>query len=462
MDVLSVSANQLVDRAQRFSAITGLVRSNPEDRFFLVMGKTGSGKSTFIARCTGQDVTVSHGLYSCTSVIDTYSYSLPLAKPYGWARTRRIHLIDTPGFNDTNRSDIETLEILASYLGASYANGVRINGIIFLHPITDNRVSGSSMRTMEMLKMICGWTSYKSMAITSTMWPDRSKSTFNYTSCESELGVDSHSLLEQREAELMTDQRFLGEVVAKGAVVFRHNESGSKDVNPQTLSARRIVARLIAESDSPTYQLEPLRLQREIIDEGKRLGELVSGIAIADDINKSQRDHERQLRELETELRSQHIKADLRHTTELQDLKTEILDKIAKEEEEKRALQKTMGVLHQKERETWVNQIQELDKQFKEKILEREKDLQELKESIHQIQQHMSLSQGSSNDEANFDAHQQIVNSTGEEIAHAKRTRDRLKEVGSIVLKGLASGAGGAITTSVIGAVAGTLLCIVM
>jgi hypothetical protein len=67
MDVLNLSAEQLVDQALRFSAITGLTRSSAEDRFFLVMGKTGSGKSTFIARCTGQDVTVGHGLYSCTS-----------------------------------------------------------------------------------------------------------------------------------------------------------------------------------------------------------------------------------------------------------------------------------------------------------------------------------------------------------------------------------------------------------
>ncbi|CEL10993.1 hypothetical protein ASPCAL14100 [Aspergillus calidoustus] len=73
-----------------------------------------------------------------TSAIDTYSYPLPASKPDGRLRTRRIHVIDTPGFNNTNRSDIETLAVLASYLGASYANGIQINVIIFLHPITNN------------------------------------------------------------------------------------------------------------------------------------------------------------------------------------------------------------------------------------------------------------------------------------------------------------------------------------
>lgn len=68
MDILTTSAQQLIDQACRFSTFTGLTRSQPQDRFFLVMGKTGSGKSTFVARCSGRDVTIGHGLYSCTSL----------------------------------------------------------------------------------------------------------------------------------------------------------------------------------------------------------------------------------------------------------------------------------------------------------------------------------------------------------------------------------------------------------
>jgi hypothetical protein len=101
-----------------------------------------------------------------TSSIDTYSYTLP-------GQNRRIHLIDTPGFNDTNRSDIETLSMLASYLGASYANVVSIHGILIIHPITDNRMSGSTMRNVEMMKKMCGWASYQNLVVAPTMWPPR-------------------------------------------------------------------------------------------------------------------------------------------------------------------------------------------------------------------------------------------------------------------------------------------------
>jgi hypothetical protein len=100
---------------------------------------------------------------TCTGIssIDTFSYTL--------ANNRRIHLIDTPGFNDTNRSDIEALGIIAAYPGASSANGVRIHGIIMLHPTIDNRIGGSSMRNIEMMKKMCGFTLYENVVIAKTM-----------------------------------------------------------------------------------------------------------------------------------------------------------------------------------------------------------------------------------------------------------------------------------------------------
>lgn len=65
MDDLDLAAESLADKVQRFSAFIGVTKPTPRDKFFLVMGMTGSGKSTFVARCTGQAVTVGHGLYSC-------------------------------------------------------------------------------------------------------------------------------------------------------------------------------------------------------------------------------------------------------------------------------------------------------------------------------------------------------------------------------------------------------------
>lgn len=57
-------AEQLTRQVQGFATFTGITRPNPEDRFFLVIGMVGSGKSTFIARCTGQDIPISDSRYS--------------------------------------------------------------------------------------------------------------------------------------------------------------------------------------------------------------------------------------------------------------------------------------------------------------------------------------------------------------------------------------------------------------
>lgn len=67
-----------------------------------------------------------------------------------------------------------------------------------------------------------------------------------------------------------------------------------------------------------------LSLLREIIDEWKTLGETHAGIAVAGDLYKASREHERQLRDLENDLKSRLAKTDAVHAEELRELKAEI------------------------------------------------------------------------------------------------------------------------------------------
>lgn len=117
------SAAHLAEQAELFARLTGITKPMPRDMFFLVMGRTGSGKSTFISRCIGHDIDIGHGLESCKfpcfdrirlslmiCVADTKSIG---AFEYHW-NGRRVFSIDTPGFNNTYRSHAETLKTLAS------------------------------------------------------------------------------------------------------------------------------------------------------------------------------------------------------------------------------------------------------------------------------------------------------------------------------------------------------------
>jgi predicted GTPase len=93
-----------------------------------LMGLTGSGKSTvyvhkfhpmiklahrfdetqFINLISGSDLPESSGLASCTKSV-AFGTTFKLGG-------RNIHLIDTPGFDDTDRNDADILKTIAEFL----------------------------------------------------------------------------------------------------------------------------------------------------------------------------------------------------------------------------------------------------------------------------------------------------------------------------------------------------------
>jgi hypothetical protein len=355
MDSLHLTTDCFIGQTQGISALTGLIKLDTRDRLFLVMGMTGAGKSTFIGECTGNDVTVGHGLYSCTQGIDVFGFT---------TSGRTTYLVDTPGFNDTDRSDTETLEVLASYLGASYANGVRIHGIIYLHPITNNRMAGSGLRNIDMVKAMCGFSSYSSVALATTMWPTSN----NPTERSSLLG---------RETQLAQNGKFFGEFMNKGAKLFRHADNvRAKD------SARNITAHLIQQSDRRTQ--DALRLQREIVDEGKPIGETEAGIIIAQDVYKVRMEGERRLQQLKEDMR-RVAESDAAHRAELRELRAEIQNKIIESENHKQALTRTMHQLHDNEKRYWSNQIRDMDRDFRHQLAKKEEELEYMEESLRRM-----------------------------------------------------------------------------
>ena len=83
---------------------------------------------------------------------------------------RTVHLIDTPGFNDSLRSDGETFQELAYWLAAAHENKLKLSGIVYLHRITDTRLHGSAHRALEMFKAMCGVQGFRGVVVATTMW----------------------------------------------------------------------------------------------------------------------------------------------------------------------------------------------------------------------------------------------------------------------------------------------------
>ena len=85
-------------------------------------------------------------------------------------RTLRVHLIDTPGFDDSERSDVQVLQEIAHWLSKSFKLGTRLSGVIFIHRISDSRMTGSVGRNLLMFKKLCGEQAYQSVVLATSMW----------------------------------------------------------------------------------------------------------------------------------------------------------------------------------------------------------------------------------------------------------------------------------------------------
>ncbi|KAI0789968.1 P-loop containing nucleoside triphosphate hydrolase protein [Abortiporus biennis] len=247
------------------------------DVVIAVMGATGTGKSTFINLVSGANFATGNGLISCT---DQVSYS----KPFEVAG-RRVVLIDTPGFDDSTLSDTDVLKMVALHLSMTYEQGFKLNGLIYMHRITDFKMGGISRRNFNMFRKLCGDDTLQNVLIVTTMW-----------------GLVDKEMGEARERELMSDERLMKPVIDKGARMVRH------DNDVQT--ARNIMFMML--NNRPMA----LQIQKEIIDEKKDISETAAGVELdrelaalakkhRDELVSIQKDMEQALKEKDEETRKE-------------------------------------------------------------------------------------------------------------------------------------------------------------
>ena len=158
---------------------------------------------------------------------------------------REIALVDTPGFDDTKRSDAEILEQIVEFLCTQYELGIPLKGIIYMHRITDNKMSGSAQRYFEMFMRLCGDRNLENVVLLTTMW--------------SELKDPGKGM--ERERELRRD--FWATMEKRGSTIRQFDGSRSM--------AEAFVCRLMRKEDIV------LDIQEELVDQGKRLDQTKAG-----------------------------------------------------------------------------------------------------------------------------------------------------------------------------------------
>lgn len=210
-----------------------------------------------------------------------------------WRGTEYV-IIDTPGFGDTHLSDATVLQMIAKWMETSYRAGVKLNGILYLHRLSDTRMHGSSMRSLRMFKQLCGEDYFRSVTLGTTCW----------SLIPRDLGL-------QREAELKENAAFWKPLLAKGARIVRipdsavaakdvlfhavQHQKSSVQVQKDTVDLAIPFARLNVAVDLDTYKQQ---LQAEKVAETQRLNNLHREALRVAEVNLQK---QRQLREEQRE-----------------------------------------------------------------------------------------------------------------------------------------------------------------
>ncbi|KAJ3511648.1 hypothetical protein NLJ89_g3975 [Agrocybe chaxingu] len=236
---------------------------NETDVAIVVMGATGSGKTTFINLASGSNLRVGGGLKSTTSMIQ-------VAEPF-ILDGRKVTLIDTPGFDDTTKSDTDILRMIGLFLATTYRGGKKLAGVIYVHRISDFKMGGISTRNFRMFRELCGDSTLKNVVIVTNMWDHVS----------TDVG-------EAREAELAREDFFFRPVLEKGAQMVRHENTRD--------SAHTILRRII--------QNHPLSLQiqRELVDENKDISQTAAGAELNKELMLQMEKHKKEMKHLQKDM----------------------------------------------------------------------------------------------------------------------------------------------------------------
>ncbi|KAG5219505.1 P-loop containing nucleoside triphosphate hydrolase protein [Salix suchowensis] len=111
---------------------------------------------------SGSALRVGSGLMSCTDAVQ-------ISEPFLF-ENRTVRLIDTPGFDDTSKTDTEVLTMIAASLSSMYRGGVKLSGAIYIHRISDVRMGGASTRNFKLFRGLCGDNMLQNVVIVTNMW----------------------------------------------------------------------------------------------------------------------------------------------------------------------------------------------------------------------------------------------------------------------------------------------------
>ena len=181
-----------------------------------------------------------------------------------------VWLIDTPGFDDTTRSDAKILEEINGCLTEYFMRNAKVTGVIYVHAITEPRMRGSAMKNLRMFRQVVGDENMRHCCLVTTKWSKQNEDL-------------SHS----REDELRNGDTFWKPLLKRGATIKRFNDtekSAMDIIAPFTMCDRFL-----------------MKLTKEYNLEGKQLDMTDAGREVSDDMEKAKKAHKEEISLLKEE-----------------------------------------------------------------------------------------------------------------------------------------------------------------
>jgi hypothetical protein len=268
----------------------------------------------------------------------------------------KVTLVDTPGFNDTHRSDTDVLKEIVAWTSSTYKEKRLLSGIIYLHRISDVRMEGSALKNLRMFQNLCGENALHNVLLTTTQWSKVEKSKG-----------------EAREGELKSKKEFWKPLLDRGANLERFHgdrESGLALIHklksrvPKVLDIQEQIVdkkmELIETSAGQTINEELLKLQRKYSEELKTTRqELQAALHSKDEelkmlLAEQQEKEERRLAQIEAERKDLMAK----HETEMKKREEEMRrlegEARKREEETRRELYQLRDVREKQDEQRWA------------------------------------------------------------------------------------------------------------
>ena len=147
---------------------------------------------------------------------------------------------------------------------------MKLSGLIYVHRISDVRMGGISIRNFRMFRKLCGDDTLKNVVIVTNMW-----------------GKVDQAKGEMREAELKS--RFFKAALDKGAQMLRHDNTVE--------SVHNILRHIMRNHPLP------LRIQRELVDEKKDIGQTAAAQEVESQIQELIQKHQAEIKQLQEEMK---------------------------------------------------------------------------------------------------------------------------------------------------------------